>query len=154
MSNTEILIRSATLSDLPTLLEFEQGVISAERPFALNLRPGNINYYDIQELIESDQAEVVVAESEQRLVASGYAKFQDSKPHIQPARYAYLGFMYVAPDRRGEKIVGKIIDSLMQWSKSHGVDAFELEVFAENASAVRAYEKLGFKANMVQMLKL
>jgi hypothetical protein len=38
-----IKIREATLDDLQTLLEFEQGVIAAERPMDSGLKEGPIN---------------------------------------------------------------------------------------------------------------
>ena len=57
----DILIRTATQVDLPTLLAFEQGIITAERPYDKTLKPDPISYYDISELIASNDAEVAVA---------------------------------------------------------------------------------------------
>jgi hypothetical protein len=44
-------IREATLKDIPILLQFEQGVISAERPFDSTLGKGEIHYYDLEMMI-------------------------------------------------------------------------------------------------------
>ena len=60
MSN--IHIRKATLEDLPYLLKFEQGIISAERPFDETLVSENFHYYDLAERIKEPDAEVLVAE--------------------------------------------------------------------------------------------
>ena len=49
-------IRPATIKDLPVLLEFEQGIITAERPFNCTLKEGEIHFYDLKKLIESDKA--------------------------------------------------------------------------------------------------
>ncbi|MDF1868512.1 MAG: GNAT family N-acetyltransferase, partial [Saprospiraceae bacterium] len=54
-------LRPATLDDLETLFEFEQGVISAERPFDATLKPEKINYYDLSALIQSSDSEVIIA---------------------------------------------------------------------------------------------
>lgn len=43
-----IYIRKAQLSDLATLLEFEQGIITAERPYDPTLKEEKIHYYDIE----------------------------------------------------------------------------------------------------------
>src|ERR1700744_3547683 len=43
---TGILIRPAPTADLPALLEFEQGVIAAERPMDPPIKEGPINYYN------------------------------------------------------------------------------------------------------------
>ena len=42
-----IHIRKALLSDLATLLEFEQGIIAAERPYDPTLKKEKIQYYNI-----------------------------------------------------------------------------------------------------------
>jgi hypothetical protein len=39
-----MIIRKATIDDLPVLLQFEQGIISAERPFDSTLLPDPISY--------------------------------------------------------------------------------------------------------------
>ena len=55
-------IRPAKLTDLQTLLTFEEGIINTERTFDSTLKQGEIHYYDLGELIMSDLAEVLVAE--------------------------------------------------------------------------------------------
>jgi hypothetical protein len=47
---SKINIRQARL-DLNILLEFEQGIITAERPYDPTLQEGKINYYDIEKMI-------------------------------------------------------------------------------------------------------
>ena len=68
-----IKIRTATLDDIDILLEFEQGVIKAERPFDVTLGADPITYYNLEELIVSDDASLVVAEIEGEIISSGYA---------------------------------------------------------------------------------
>ena len=60
--NDDLIIRPAKIEDLKNLLEFEQGVIAAERAFDPTLKEGKIHYYDLAKLIESSQTLVVVAE--------------------------------------------------------------------------------------------
>ena len=38
-----------------------------------------------------------------------------------------------------------LIQSLISWGKNQGMQDFYLEAYAENNSALKAYEKLGFK---------
>ena len=94
-----VIIRDAHLADLPTLLEFEQGVIDAERPMDADLKRDDINYYDIKELIQSPKTRLAVAEIDGQLVGCGYAKIQDAKPWHNFDEHAYLGFMYVYSSR-------------------------------------------------------
>ena len=149
-----MILRPAQLQDLASLRVFEQGVIAAERPFALNLKAHDIHYYDIEALINDDDSALIVIEQEGELLACGYAKFQLAKPHIQPNKYAYLGFMYVVPEQRGKQLIDEVFKELMAWAADRGITAFELDVFSANESAIRAYKRLGFKPNLVQMIKL
>ena len=85
----DYITRKARLDDLPTLLEFEQGVINVERPMDPTIKEGNINYYDISELITSNESDVFVVEMDNKIVASGYAKIKDDRfdktPNTVPA---------------------------------------------------------------------
>jgi ribosomal protein S18 acetylase RimI-like enzyme len=147
----KIVIRKATEKDLDTLYQFEQGVIEAERPFDSTLRKGLIRYYDLQELINSPHAQLLVAEFENKIIASGYVRIEKSKPYLEHSHHAYLGFMYVLPEFRGKGVNKKIIDSLNEWAKSKNINELRLEVYIDNASAIRAYEKLGFVPHMLEM---
>lgn len=147
----KVTIREATLGDLPTLLEFEQGVIEAERPMDAGLKLGPINYYDIERLITSSDIRLAVAEIDSTLVGCGYARLEEAKPYLQYDRQAYLGFMYVRPDFRGRGINQFILDDLYRWTLSRGVTEVCLEVYPTNTAAIRAYEKVGFKPYLLQM---
>ncbi|MGB4846990.1 MAG: hypothetical protein WBP41_03680 [Saprospiraceae bacterium] len=90
-----LVVRKATPADLDTLLRFEQGVINAERPFDTTLKNGIINYYDLSGMITDPDVEIVVAELEKEIIASGYARIEKSKPYLSHSTYSYLGFMFV-----------------------------------------------------------
>ncbi len=147
----QIQIRTARLEELPTLLEFEQGIITVERPFDPTLAEDPINYYDIKAMIKSENVEVVIALSGNEIVGSAYAKILKAAPHYKNSHYAYLGFMFVKPEFRGRGINQKIIDNLKQWILSKNVNEVQLEVYAGNDPAIRAYEKAGFKKYLATM---
>ena len=147
----EIIIRAATLADVPTLKQFEQGVVEAERPFDAGLKPDPITYYDIDQLVASSDVRFAVAESDGVLVACGYAKIMEAKPYLKHDREAYFGLMYVLPDFRRQGINNLILDDLYRWTISRGVTELMLEVYPDNIGAVRAYEKAGFKPYVLQM---
>jgi ribosomal protein S18 acetylase RimI-like enzyme len=149
----EISIRQARITDLETLLVFEQGVISAERPFDPTLTQTNTRYYDLEAMIGVPHIELLVAESGGRLVASGYARIEDAKPYLQHTQHAYLGFMYVDPAYRGRGINKMIMEALEKWSASKNISELRLDVYVENKTAIRAYEKTGFMKHMVEMRK-
>lgn len=148
-----INIRKAGLQDLETLLEFEQGIIMAERPFDPTLKEGHINYYDLNKMIFEDHVQLLVAEWNSGIIASGYARIEESKPFLHHSRHAYLGFMYVHPHHRGKGINGMIIKELQHWALSKDITELRLEVYFDNEAAIRAYEKWGFKKHMIEMRK-
>ncbi len=150
MSNA-VSIRTASLDDLPTLLIFEQGIVSAERPFDHTLKPDPISYYDVSALITDANAEVVVAEIDGVLVGSGYVKKKRSRAYVQPEYHAFIGFLYVDPGYRGRGVNRLVLDALFGWARSHDLPEIHLTVYPDNASAIRAYEKAGFTPYISEM---
>lgn len=145
------MIRIATSKDLPVLLDFEQGVIRAERPFDPTIKADPVLYYDLNELLSSNKALVVVAEEKGKVIACGYAKYKKARPYLDHSDYAYLGFMFTHPEYRGKGINAKILDVLKNWSTEQGLTEIRLSVYEENLPAMRAYEKYGFKKHLVEM---
>lgn len=135
-------VRPAKPEELPALLEFEQGIIVAERPFDKTLLAGHFNYYDLAKMIEDEETEVVVAVLDGKLVGGGHARIMEGKPFVQFKKYAFLGFMYVVPEMRGKGINELIIAALVKWAKNRGLDEVRLHVYSDNAPAIAAYERL------------
>jgi GNAT superfamily N-acetyltransferase len=149
---SDIIVRKATLEDHPILRDFELAIIEAERPYGDTLAEGpNVTYYDLKELILSDQALVLVAEVSGKIVSSGYAKIRESKPFYTHKLYSYLGFMYTLPEYRGKGINKMIIDELIIWSKEQGLTEVRLQVYLHNEPAMQAYRKSGFLDNILEM---
>lgn len=148
----QALCRTANLNDLPTLLEFEQKLIAAERPFALTLRDDPIHYYDLKHFVESETTHLLVAIADDVIIGSGYAQIRQTEAHHNSDQHAYLGFMYVEPEWRGQGINQLIMNELTAWAKSRQVRHFRLDVFIENQPAIKAYKKAGFESHMVEMV--
>lgn len=146
-----ISIRPPTTADLPTLLRFEQGVISAERPMDPTIKDGPIHYYDFNKMLASPDIHLIVAEMENILVGSGYARIDPSRLYLKHTHHAYCGFMYVEPAYRGKGINQLIIDALKSWARSRNLTELRLDVYTTNDIAIRAYEKAGFAPYLVNM---
>lgn len=146
-----MLVRTADFNDKPTLLEFEQGVISAERPFDPTIKTTATTYYDLDFLISSSDAEVAVVETDGEIIASGYAWIKEAKHFLQYSHYAYLGFMFVKPEYRGTGVNKLVLQHLMHWAQSKNIHEMRLEVYEGNEPAIKAYEKFGFSALLIEM---
>ena len=146
-----LIIRKATAEDLEELYHFEQGVIEAERPFDSTLKKEFIHYYDLKEMINAKHIEILVAEVDNKIIGSGYARIEKAKPYLTHTHHAYLGFMYVHPAYRGKGINKKIIEGLMDWALTQNIRELRLDVYFNNISAISAYEKIGFSKHMIEM---
>ncbi len=149
--NENFRVRQATPADLEVLLQCEQGIILAERPFSPTLKGDPVHYYNIEKMITDLQTDVVVAELNGEIIGCGYLRIEDSKPYYKHRQHAYLGMMYVQPGHRGEGINARVIEALKAFAQKRGVTELRLEVFAQNESAIKAYEKAGFQPLLVEM---
>ena len=146
-----ITIRKATTEDLSILYEFEQGVLHAERPMDKTLKLKNTYYYDIPNLINDSNVELVVGEINGVTVGCGYARIKQARDCFQFDQFSYLGFMFTKEDYRGKGVNKTIMNYLYDWSLSRGIYEVRLEVYPSNNAAIKAYEKVGMQATMHTM---
>lgn len=147
-----VTVRPATIADLPTLLRFEQGVISAERPMDPTIQDGPIHYYDLNKMLAAPHVYLVVAQTaDGTLIGSGYARIDPSRLYLRHTHHAYCGFMYVEPAYRGKGVNQLIVDTLKAWARSKNLTELRLDVYTTNDTAIRAYEKAGFTPYLINM---
>jgi ribosomal protein S18 acetylase RimI-like enzyme len=149
MSN--LSFRVATINDLKTLLEFEQGVIEAEKPLDPFLGEGSLHYYNINEMITANHIHLIVAVINRELVGSGYLRIENSRHYHKNPKHGYIGFIYVKPAFRGQKISSKILENLKIWAKEKELKELRLDVYSNNIGALKAYENFGFGKSLVNM---
>ncbi len=147
-----IQIRAAILDDLPILLEFEQGIIRAERPLDETLKQEeHISYYDIKAMILSEDTEVLVAVAGDEPIGSAYITIKKAKPYFKHTYFGFLGFMYVKPEYRGKGVNKKVMEAIKLWSKEKSIKELRLHVYETNIPAIKAYEKTGFQKHLIEM---
>jgi GNAT superfamily N-acetyltransferase len=146
-----LTVRRAVHADLSVLLQFEQGVITAERPFDVTLRKESVRYYDIPALIDSPTAQLLVAELDGEVIGCGFARVESSAAFQRHTRHAYLGFIYVKPEHRGKRYSAEILSALRQWIRKQGISEVRLDAYVANTSAITSYERAGFEKHIVVM---
>ncbi len=139
------------MTDIGLLRQLEQKVVQAERPYNRSIKPENAIYYDLEQLIASESACVLVAQDGDLVIATGYVQTRVSKASLIHEEHGYLGFMYVDELYRGMGINRLLTDKLIVWGKERGLSDFYLDVYADNQPALKAYEKSGFKTSMIEM---
>jgi len=115
------------------------------------IKEGEISYYDISLLIKNDNSDVFVVEINNEILASGYAKIIKDRSYLKHDMQGYLGFMFSPKQHRGKGYNKLIMDALVAWCKERDVFELRLDVYDVNPSAIRAYEKAGFKKHLINM---
>ncbi len=146
-----MIIREANPEDISALLDLEQYVIEAEKPFNSSIKTAKTHYYDLDNLISSKDSYLIVVEDSSDIVATGYAQIRESKVALNHDKHSYLGFMFVSPEHRGKAINQKVMSHLIKWSKSRGITDLYLDVYSQNESAIKAYKKAGFEPCLIEM---
>lgn len=146
-----IKVRKANLDDLELLLRFEQGIIEGERPYDPRIKKEPTNYYDLKAMLQNENIEIAIAEIDGVPAGSGYAKPLKGRDCFTFDYYAYLGFMYTEPQFRGRGVNKAVMDYLYDWCDSKGLYEVRLEVYPNNPSAIRAYEKAGMSTGLHMM---
>ena len=145
------IVRKATLEDLPVLMEFMDGLVNAERPMDPTIKEGKVIYYDLSEIMANEESDLYVVELNNELAASGYAKIKDDRPYLKHKKQGYLGFMFVPEKHRGNGYNKLIMDALLKWGEDRNIFEISLDVYDDNPSAIRAYEKAGLKKHLITM---
>lgn len=148
---SDILIRDAVAEDLSVLLEFEQGIIAAERPYDPTLAADPISYYAIKCLISDASSKVVVAALDEKIIGSGFATILKAKDYVAYDTYVNFHFMYTDSENRGKGVNAMIMQRLKEWAYSKEIFEIRLTVYEDNLPAIRAYEKVGFKKHIIEM---
>lgn len=151
MQESNIIIRSATIKDLPVLLDFEQKIIATEKPMDVTLKSGKISYYDIKSYISSDHTKVLVAEHNDKVIGSGYGQIRNRKGYFIQQQLGFIGFLFVAEEYRGQGVNQSILAELSSWFTSKNIEEIRLKVYEKNPRAIRAYEKAGFEKHIIEM---
>jgi ribosomal protein S18 acetylase RimI-like enzyme len=72
---------------------------------------------------------------------------ETAKPHLNHENYAYLGLCIRILDTEERALTLSLL-TLKEWCRSQNITELRLDVYHDNPSAIRAYEKQALKVNM------
>lgn len=129
------------------------------RPLDVDLAPGDeiIERYfnDLVSRIGQSAGAIFVAEDAKRII--GYVCLWGSMTpddlDERPAPYSFMAELFVQPDYRSLGIGRRLVAHAERHALACGSHKIELKVLAENASALRFYEALGYEPRMLIMRK-
>ena len=121
-------IRPATRADLAGLLALEAGAFAHDRAERRAIRHA----------IDSPTITLLVVEE------AGAVAGAATVEHRSRSRVARLTSVAVAPDRLGRGLGGRLLAEAEARAGARGAARLRLEVRADNASAIRLYERAGY----------
>jgi len=143
-----IKIRKAGIADLARLIDLRLKMINA-CPDSFLDDYGELSDWTIEDwgkwfsrLTEAKNSHLIVAEDNGRLIGIVGCKGVE---HKRAAHVATLVGVGVLPKYRGKGIGRKMLEKMIAWVKNKTkVERLQLTVYADNLTAIRFYEKLGF----------
>lgn len=141
-----ITIRKADPKDAAHFRELRLGAL-LDSPIAFSMDYQRASVQSVkywEEMLTMDDAEsaIFLAEHEHHLIAmTGVARGRSPKTR----HTADVWGVYVQPEWRGLHIAETLIRSCIEWATVRGVIVAKLGVAAVNKSAIRCYERCGFR---------
>lgn len=155
----ELNIRRACERDMPVInkLLYEVSKVHSDaRPDLF--KPGTKKYNDgeLKNIIADDSTPVFVAETDGRVL--GYAfcihkQFTDDNI-LTDIKTLYIDDLCVDEAARGKHIGRALYDYVLNYAKRAGCYNVTLNVWADNKSAMRFYEKIGLRVQKMGMEKI
>lgn len=72
------------------------------------------------------------------------------QPLLHNSRILFIDIAYTLPDRRRRGYMSELCERTFQWAAARGVDSLQLATPPGNAAAIQFWERLGFRATMME----
>ncbi len=96
-------------------------------------------------LIESNDAQVLVALDRGETVAYSIAQISKRPPVFREAEFGFISDLGVRSDYRRRGVGGQMLKKILEWFKSRNMDRIELQVLPDNKAGVSFRRKHGFE---------
>lgn len=87
---------------------------------------------------------MLVAVDESGVVVGHLSGLLGEPTAMRPVRVATLASLYVRPAHRGDGVGARLVAEFRAWSDERGMDRMEVTAYAQNADALRFYQREGF----------
>lgn len=141
------MIRCATYDDIPRMTELLGELFAIEDDFTIDIQK---QFTGLDLLLETPNVTVLVAESDQRVIAMATLQIL-----ISTAMGGYVGLIedvIVNKSYRSRGIGKKLIQALIKEAEKKGLKRLALGADHRNESASEFYKKLGFSASHMGLM--
>ncbi|HFI0468136.1 TPA: N-acetyltransferase family protein [Streptococcus suis] len=148
-------IRKARQSDIPVLIKLLQDILQVHhqaRPDIFRSSGQKFSEDELRELLDNPAKPVFVYEVDGQVVGHLFCELSTAKSDVlEPVKTLFIDDLCVASAVRGQKIGEQLYDFALSYAKEQGCHNLTLDVWADNAGAVRFYERLGMKPQKIRM---
>lgn len=107
----------------------------------------------IGEAIRSNTEDPSVFVAERDGVIAGFVHVRSLEDYYRRCNHGHVADLVVAEGHEGQGIATALLERAEEWTRAQGYDWMTLGVFEQNARAERLYHKLGFRRDVIRMLK-
>ncbi|HFU4083326.1 TPA: N-acetyltransferase family protein [Streptococcus suis] len=148
-------IRKARPSDIPVLNELLQDILHVHhqaRPDIFKSAGQKFSEDELVALLENPDKPIFVFELEGQVVGHLFCEFRTTSGDVlEPIKTLFIDDLCVASSVRGQKIGEQLYEFALSYAKEQGCHNLTLDVWADNAGAVRFYERQGMKPQKFRM---
>jgi GNAT superfamily N-acetyltransferase len=148
-----IEIRPATANDMPRILELWKELMdfhSARDPLYRFRKDAHANFANFigKSMADADNS-VPVACVDGRVVGYAHGAIQEYPPVFEIVRYGQLVEISVTQSCRRMGVGRRLVESILDWFRSHGLRRIEVRMLAANEVSTRFWAKQGFKPYLI-----
>lgn len=148
-------IRLATEADIPVLTSLLQDILQVHhqaRPDIFKVAGQKFSEVELKALLNDPDKPVFVYELEGQVVGHLFCELATATGDVlEPVKTLFIDDLCVASSARGQKIGEQLYDFALTYAKEQGCHNLTLDVWADNAGAVRFYERLGMVPQKFRM---
>ncbi len=150
-----MLIRRATQTDAPAILALVPRLATSFTPPPWR-DPTAMVATDLAvmaEAIRSTAEDPAVFVADVEGVIAGFIHVCSLEDYYRRRKHGHVADIVVAEDSQGRGIATALLARAEDWSRAQGYDWMSLGVFEQNIRAEQLYEKLGFRRDVIRLLK-
>ena len=145
-----VTVESAAPGDADAVADLWVALAADQRRHGSHLRT-DTNRDAIRESVARHAAAdgLTVARDDGAIV--GFVRFAvEHGPLAQDCTRGVVRDLYVVPERRGEGVGGRLLDAAEAALRDRGVGVVAVEALADNADAIRFYERRGYRSHRIE----
>lgn len=150
-----MLIRRAVEADAPAILALVPRLVSTFTPPSWR-EPEAMTATDrdvIAEAIRSTGDDPMMFVAEMDGAITGFIHVRSLEDYYRRRKHGHVADLVVADGHEGQGVATILLARAEEWSRAQGYDWMTLGVFEQNVRAERLYQKLGYRRDVIRLLK-